>query len=96
MTFGGKVASQGQQLLDAHNKDKPCSGKAHNPEDEWIYAKPLQSLQISTLREYLQGEFAELSSTIPFQYDFERTIDDFVFLCFFVGKSLYFIVLFQC
>lgn len=49
--------------------------------------KPLQYLHIATLREYLQIEFEPLSRVLPFEYDFERVVDDFVFLCFFVGND---------
>uniref|UniRef100_K3X1Z0 5'-3' exoribonuclease n=1 Tax=Globisporangium ultimum (strain ATCC 200006 / CBS 805.95 / DAOM BR144) TaxID=431595 RepID=K3X1Z0_GLOUD len=49
--------------------------------------KPLQFLHIATLREYLKIEFEPLSLVLPFEYDFERVIDDFVFLCFFVGND---------
>ena len=48
--------------------------------------KPLKLLRISTLREYLRAEFRECES-VPFGYDFERVIDDFVFICFFVGND---------
>lgn len=55
-----------------------------NPEDHGM--KPLVSLKVSTLREYLQFDFSCLES-VPFGYDFERVVDDFIFLCFFVGND---------
>ena len=49
--------------------------------------KPLQFLFINVLREYLKIDFKQLESTVPFGYEFERVVDDFVFLCFFVGND---------
>eukprot|EP00170_Pyropia_yezoensis_P001327 contig_5894_g1331 len=57
--------------------------------------KPFQWLHVHTLREYLDHEFkADVSDGLRrlaepggMVYDLERAIDDFVFLCFFVGND---------
>jgi 5'-3' exoribonuclease 2 len=52
--------------------------------------KPIQRISIPILREYLANEFASCITTgraISFEPNFERLIDDIVFLCFFVGND---------
>uniref|UniRef100_A0AAV1TZW1 5'-3' exoribonuclease n=1 Tax=Peronospora matthiolae TaxID=2874970 RepID=A0AAV1TZW1_9STRA len=80
-----------QMVLDANgttlSKRKRGEFGEHNADLIASDLKPLQYLHIATLREYLQIEFEPLSRVLPFEYDFERVIDDFVFLCFFVGND---------
>ncbi|KAH8740638.1 Kar1/Rat1 like exonuclease [Cryptosporidium ryanae] len=53
----------------------------------------IEIVDLSLLREYLFFDFKEIKERISFGgrqklvYDFERCVDDFVFLCFFVGND---------
>lgn len=82
-----KPKSDAQMLLDEQCDVNGYAVSAKHPEDEWVYSKPLQCLRIYVLREYLANEFLCLQGSLPFTYDLERIIDDFVFLCFFVGND---------
>lgn len=63
-----------------HSMDE-CEGDARNPDDPEITltASGFIFIRLNVLREYLEREAEGL--------DLERFIDDFVFLCFFVGND---------
>ncbi len=67
-------------MLAAAGGDKPAEEEAVE-----VARKPFQFLSVVLLREYLALEFR--IPGLPFPFDRERILDDFVFLCFFVGND---------
>uniref|UniRef100_A0A7S1PZE9 5'-3' exoribonuclease n=1 Tax=Alexandrium catenella TaxID=2925 RepID=A0A7S1PZE9_ALECA len=65
-----------------------CTGENEETEDMGIQ-KPFQILSIPIMRQYLMLQYQELEDRMPDSnpYDFERCVDDFVFMCFFVGND---------
>eukprot|EP00049_Salpingoeca_infusionum_P012769 m.236931 g.236931 ORF g.236931 m.236931 type:complete len:1131 (-) comp15267_c1_seq2:4556-7948(-) len=49
--------------------------------------KPFEYMQASVLREYLEVEMKACDYSVAGGFDLERVIDDFVFMCFFVGND---------
>ncbi|XP_037541967.1 5'-3' exoribonuclease 2 [Nematolebias whitei] len=72
---------------------KECQGTAREKQgqhDEFADTIPTAEqefifIRLSVLREYLARELTMAS--LPFTFDFERSVDDWVFMCFFVGND---------
>lgn len=44
-------------------------------------------MHLGLFREYLDHEFSTLKETLPFEYDLERIIDDFILINIFIGND---------
>ncbi|CAG01470.1 unnamed protein product, partial [Tetraodon nigroviridis] len=72
---------------------KDCQGTAREKKgehDEFADSMPVAEqefifIRLCVLREYLARELTMAS--LPFPFDFERSVDDWVFMCFFVGND---------
>ena len=78
-----------KNVIAASTTNSAMGDDNNNFDDYTSDRKPLEIVTISVLREYLAWEFRNdaFSSPLPFAYDFERIVDDFVFICFFVGND---------
>ena len=66
-----------------------CPRRAENEEGfnlPVLNGKPHIFLDVAVLREYLNAELKP-DSPLSFQFDLERAIDDWIFMCFFVGND---------
>nr|CAH7748108.1 unnamed protein product [Callosobruchus chinensis] len=61
------------------NQPKPCEICAQLAETDFIFVR------LNVLKEYLEKEL--FMANLPFKYEFERALDDWVFMCFFVGND---------
>ena len=80
----------GHEMVDCTGAAKPIEGSDYAGEEpsfgeetKYIFVR------LSVLREYLKRDLE--MPNLPFPYDFERAVDDWVFMCFFVGNGSLFI-----
>lgn len=73
------------------HEERTCRGEAKKKDgdfdekDQPVTLKPFIWLHVAILREYLAVEL-EVPG-LPFRFDLERALDDWVFMCFFVGND---------
>ncbi|XP_063821107.1 5'-3' exoribonuclease 1 [Ostrinia nubilalis] len=69
-------------LLREEVKFGKTTQRATSPEETNFYL-----LHLSLLREYLEQEFMSIKDTLPFEYDLEKIVDDWVLMGFLVGND---------
>ncbi|KAF8537605.1 exoribonuclease 2 [Trichophaea hybrida] len=90
--FAADKKSKGCQICgQTGHRAEECTGKAKEKNGEFdekaapVSKKPFIWLHVGILREYLQVELDVREQ--GFKFDLERAIDDWVFMCFFVGND---------
>jgi 5'-3' exoribonuclease 2 len=76
----------GHDMVDCQGAARPQEGSEYVGEEKDFGSETkFIFVRLSVLREYLRRDLA--MPNLPFPYDFERAIDDWVFMCFFVGND---------
>ncbi len=75
---------KGHMAEQCRGEAKPKDGE-FDEKDKAHPLKPFIWLHVSILREYLEAELYVPAQ--PFPFDLERALDDWVFMCFFVGND---------
>ena len=76
----------GCELTKCTGAAKPLDDNEYVGEDIKVYEETKYIfVRLSVLREYLAKDLT--MPNLPFPYDFERVVDDWVFMCFFVGND---------
>ena len=80
-----RICGQKGHIADACKGEAKLKDSVFGEKDNAVTEKPFIWLHVSALREYLEAELHV--SEIPFRFDLERALDDWVFMCFFVGND---------
>jgi len=83
----GHLSEDCDKLTGAFNRSSASKKDIYINNREKINDIEFSLIKIPVIREYLEIEFKVLENKVKFKYDFERIIDDFVFLCFLVGND---------
>ena len=79
------ICGQKGHIAEACNGDAKQKEGEFGEKDKALTDKPFIWLHVSVLREYLEAELYVPQA--PFRFDLERALDDWVFMCFFVGND---------
>ncbi|KAI4467869.1 3' exoribonuclease [Holotrichia oblita] len=75
----GQIGHELKECLGLERNMNIDQQKTYGSEGEYIFVR------LNVLKEYLERELA--MPNLPFTYDFDRVLDDWVFMCFFVGND---------
>lgn len=80
-----RICGQKGHLAEACRGEAKQKAGDFDEKDKALALKPFIWLHVSVLREYLEAELYVPQQ--PFRFDLERALDDWVFMCFFVGND---------
>ena len=80
-----RLCGQKGHVAEACRGDAKSKDGEFDEKDKAMPLKPFIWLHVSILREYLAAELYVPQQ--PFKFDLERALDDWVFMCFFVGND---------